>query len=252
VYGSRERSRVRIVGRAALIAAVAWLVCGCAAPRNHLYRKSGANFERAIVLPLNLVVSMPKELAGGAGRVEKTLHGYLAERGKAIETMKFADAIAAWRASEAECRSQGAKGCDRFAGVARFMAQRLRRNHDYQTLIIPYVFLRTARSTSSAARWHGVERPVEKSGSGFGPEGRARLVRGDILAASLKVFAFSPEGEKVFEGVGGLDLVDRVRADDYGFYYTEVRENVLADPEMLREGVALALEPLVPRSKAAE
>lgn len=243
--------RVRIVGRAALWAAVAAIACGCAAPRNHLYLESGADFERAIVLPLNLVVAMPEELDGAARRVDKTLLGYLAERGKAIEAIGFTDASAAWRASETECRSQAEKGCDRFAGVARVLARRLRRDHDYQTLLIPYLFLRTARSGSSTARWHGVERPVEKSGPGFGPEGPMRLVRGEIRAASLKVFAFSVEGEKVFEGVGGLDLVDRVYAPDDGYelYRIEVREDVLRDPARVREGVALALDPLVPRSE---
>ena len=53
------------------------------------------------------------------------------------------------------------------------MARHLRRNHDYQTLIIPYLFLRTART---------------------GSRGRA---------ASLNVFAFSADGEKVLEGVAG-------------------------------------------------
>ena len=94
-------------GRAALIAAVAWLVCGCAAPRNHLYRKSGADFERALVLPLNLVAAMPEELAGRANRVDEALLGYLAERGKAIETIGFADA---------ECRVARERGGVPIAG----------------------------------------------------------------------------------------------------------------------------------------
>ncbi len=233
--------------RAALIAAVAGIVCGCAAPRNHLYRKSGADFERALVLPLNLVAAMPEELAGRANRVDKALLGYLAERGKAIEAIGFADASAAWRASEAECRSQAEKRCDRFAGVAPFMARHLRTNHDYQTLIIPYLLLRTARSRSDTAAWDGVKRPVEKSGRGFGPDGQMRFVRGEIRAASLEVFAFSAEGEKVFQGVGGLDLVDRLHGtNDFDPYDIEVREDVLGDEQMIREGVALALEPLVP------
>jgi hypothetical protein len=242
--------KLRIVGGAALIAAVAWVVCGCAAPRNHLHRKSAASFERALVLPLNLVAAMPEDLTAGAKRVDQALLGYLAERGKAIEAIGFADASAAWRASEAECRSQAAKHCDRFAGVAPFMARHLRRDHDYEVLIIPYLFVRTARSGSSTAAWHGVKRPVEKVGPGFGPEGPVRLVRGRIRAASLQVFAFSAEGKKVFEGVGGLDLVDRVYGySEYEPYRIEVREGVLGDEQMIREGVELALEQLVPRRK---
>lgn len=241
----------RIAGRAALVAAVAaWVVCGCAAPRNHLYRKSGADFERALVLPLNLVAAMPEELAGRAKRVDKALLGYLAEHGKATLTIGFADASAAWRAGEAECRSQARKRCDRFAGVAPFVARHLRVKHDYQTLIIPYLFLHTARSRGNTARWHGVERVVEKSGPGFGPDGPLRYVRGDIRAASLKVFAFAADGEKIFEGIGGLDLVDRVYAySEFEPHRIEVREDLLGDPVQIREGVELAVERLVPRSE---
>lgn len=242
----------RIVGRAALIAVVASVACGCAAPRNHLHRKSAAGFERALVLPLNLVAAMPEDLAARAKQVDQALLSYLAERGKATLTIGFTDAGAAWRASEAECRSQAQRHCDRFAGVAPFMARRLRSDHDYQVLIIPYLFVRTARSGRNTAAWDGVKRPVEKAGPGFGPDGPIRLVRGQIRAASLKVFAFSAEGEKVFDGVGGLDLVDRVYGySEYEPYRIEVREDVLGDPQMLREGVELALDRLVPRSKAA-
>jgi len=246
VDGTRSRSPIRIVWRAALIAAVA---CGCAAPRNHLYQKSGAQFERALVLPLNLVAAMPAEVAGGSRRVDEALLGYLAERGKAVEAMKYADALAAWRAAESECRAQSHEDCDHFAGVAPIMAQRLRRDHDYQTLIIPYLRFHAARTGSSTAKWHGVKRSVEKTGSGFGPGGSARLVRGEIRAVSLSVLAFSAEGKKIFEGVGGLDLVDRLRApgDAYQDYSVDVREDVLGDEQMLREGVELALDPLVPR-----
>ncbi|HKA14433.1 MAG TPA: hypothetical protein VKH41_05410 [Myxococcota bacterium] len=247
--GSRRRSPIRIVCRAALIAAVA---CGCAAPRNHLYQKSGAEFQRAVVLPLNLVAAMPAELADDAHRVDEALLGYLAEHGKAIESIGYKDALAAWRESESECRSRAAKDCDKFAGVAPIMAQHLRRDHDYQTLIIPYLRFHAARTGSSAAKWDGVKRSVEKTGSGFGPDGPARLVRGEVRAVSLKVFAFSAEGEKVFEGIGGLDLVDRLRApgDGYQDYAVEVREDLFGDEHMVREGVELALDGLVRRTAA--
>jgi hypothetical protein len=243
-------TRARIAALAAGVVVLA-LALGCAAPRNHLYQRSGADFERALVLPLNLVVAMPEELDGPAARgVDAVLLGYLAEHGKAVETLGFADASTAWRESEAECRSQAEKKCERFANVASVMAQRLRRNHDYQTLIVPYLFLRNARTNAHTAAWDGVKRPVEKTGQGFEQEGPLRLVRGSFRAASLKVFAFSSDGEKVFEGVGGLDLVDRLDGySEYEPYTVEVRDNLLADSAVVREGVVLALDSLVPRSE---
>ena len=73
MYGPGERSRARIVRCAARIAAVAWIASGCAAPRNHLYRETASDFQRAFVLPLNVVAAMPRELAGKADGVEKEL-----------------------------------------------------------------------------------------------------------------------------------------------------------------------------------
>ena len=52
----------------------------------------------------------------------------------------------------------------------------------------------------------------------------------------------------MFDGIGGLDLVDRIHGySEYEPYTIEVREDLLRDPTLVREGVALALDPLVPR-----
>jgi hypothetical protein len=244
VYDFRMRSRVGTAACAALLIAVATLAGGCPAPG---YRPDrGSRFERVLVLPLNLVAAMPRELAGRARRVDRVLLEYLSERGKAVETIGFADALAAWRAADSDCRSQGNKGCDRFARVAAFAARRLRADHDYDVLIVPYLLLRGARTNGEMASFDGVKRPVEKAG--FVPEGPNWVGSGRIRAASLKVFGFSPDGERVFAGIGGLDLVDRIVASDQrGPYTIEVREDALGDPENIREGVVLALDRLVPR-----
>ena len=248
---SPGRSLLRIAACGALLAAVASLASGCPAPGYDRNWKSKA--ERVLVLPLNLVAEMPEELAGDARRVDDILLDYLAERGKSVRTIGFRDAAAAWRASESDCRAAGAKKCDRFAGVAPFAARRLRAEQDYDVLIVPYLLLRGARSNGYVASFDGVERPVqvpryEPYGPyGFGPYGRGAT---RIRAVSLKVFGFSSDGKKLFDGIGGLDVVDRIEpSEEPGAYTVEVRENVLRDPDAIREGVARALHPLVPRPK---
>jgi hypothetical protein len=235
---------VRIAGCGALLAAVASLVSGCPAPGYDPHRKT--EIERALVLPLNVVAAMPRELSGGARHVDKILLDYLAERGKSVQTIGFSDAVAAWRAGESDCRSAATKGCDRFARVAPFAARRLRADHEYDVLIVPYLLLRGARTNGEVASFDGVKRPVEslRYASPY-PLGGGR-----IRAASLKVFGFAPDGKKMFDGIGGLDVVDRIEASEPpGAYTVEVREHVLGDPEAIREGVARALSPLVPRPK---
>jgi hypothetical protein len=245
-----------IAARAALLFALTSLVSGCPAPGYDPNWRSEA--ERVLVLPLNVVAAMPEELAGGAERVDKVLLDYLAERGKSVSAIGFADAVAAWRVGDRECRSAATTSCDRFDRVAPFVARHLRAGHDYDVLIVPYLLLRSARTNGYVASFDGVERPVKMpryapyGPYGYGPYAYGPYVWGGsrIRAASLKVFGFFPDGERSFAGIGGLDVVDRIDAsEESGAYTIEVRGNVLRDPDGIREGVARALSPFVPRPR---
>ena len=239
-----QRSQVVIAGRAALLFAVASLAWGCPAPG---YRPSEKDaVERVLVLPLNVVAAMPEELSGGARHVDRILLDYLAERGMAVQTIGFQDAVAAWRAGESDCQPE-AKRCDRFLDVAPFVARRLRAGHDYDVMLVPYLLLRGARTDGEVASFDGVKRLVSP---GFPADAPLWMSRSRIRAASVKVFGFAPDGKRIFAGIGGLDVVDQIETSgDYGAYTIEVRENVLGDSEAIREGVARALHRLVPRPK---
>ena len=56
---------------------------------------------------------------------------------------------------------------------------------------------------------------------------------------------------KIFEGIGGLELADRIRSPGGITNKHEPREDLFADRALLREGVATALDPLVPRKDGA-
>jgi hypothetical protein len=250
-----RRSLTRIAGRASLLIAVAPLVWGCPAPGYDPHWRSKA--QHALVLPLNVVATMPQEIRDGAHHVDKIMLDYLAASGKSVSTIGFRDAVAGWRAGEGDCRDKGAKNCDRFAGVAPFAARHLRTEHEYDVLIVPYLLLRGARTNGYVASFDGVDR-LMKGSAPYGRYAYAYPYSGSpypwsssrIRAASLKVYGFSPEGKKVFEGIGGLDVVDQIEASDEGpgAYRIEVRENVLGDPDAVREGVARAFSKYVPRS----
>jgi hypothetical protein len=241
---------------AALLAALASLVSGCPAPGYDPDWRSKA--QRVLVLPLNLVATMPEELSHRAQSVDEIMLDYLAERGKSVSTIGFKDASSAWGAGENDCRSAAAKHCDRFAGVAPFVARHLRANHEYDVLIVPYLLMRGARTNGYEASFDGVERRVKMSGYrpygpyGYGPYGYPYAYDpwfsgSRIRAVSLKVFGFAVDGKKRFEGIGGLDVVDRIEAseEDDASYSVEVRENVLGDPRAIREGVERALSKFV-------
>src|SRR5688500_15434128 len=115
---------------------------------------------------------MPDELIEGSSDVDDVLLDYLAARGKSVQTVGFADATTAWRASEGDCRAAAAKGCDRFLRVASYAAQRLRADHDFDVLIVPYLLLRGARTNGYTASFDGVERTLKSPSYGpYGPYG---------------------------------------------------------------------------------
>jgi hypothetical protein len=71
----------------------------------------------------------------------------------------------------------------------------------------------------------------------------------ELRAVSLAVVAFSREGEKVFEGTGGLDLVERIHSPGGPTLEHELHEDLFVDPTYLRDGVAIALDPLIAWSR---
>jgi len=233
------------------------LVSGCPAPGWDPDWKSKA--EHVLVLPLNLVAAMPEEVVGRSESVDDVMLDYLAKHGKSVRAIGFEKATAAWREGEGDCRSAEPKGCDRFARVAPFAARRLRATHEYDVMLVPYLLLRGARTNGYTASFDGVERRVKiwnypvngPYGYGpypYGPYAYEPWFGGSrIRAVSLKVFGYSAEGQKLFDGIGGIDVVDQFEpSEEYG-YTVEVREKLLRDPSAIYEGVTRALARFVPR-----
>jgi len=255
--GSLGRSTVGIAGLAALLVALAALVSGCPAPGWDPDWKSKA--EHVLVLPLNVVAAMPEEVVGRSEKVDDIMLDYLAKHGKSVYAIGFEKATAAWRAAEGDCRSAEPKGCERFANVAPFAARKLRADHEFDVMIVPYLLLRGARTNGYTASFDGVERPVKMwNYPAYGPYGYGYAYgpyvydpwwggRSRVRAVSLKAFGYSAEGKKLFDGIGGIDVVDQIEpSEEYG-YTVEVREKLLRDPSAIYEGVTRALARFVPR-----
>jgi hypothetical protein len=226
--------------------------CTTPAPTNHLYHQSAAGFQAGLVLPLNAVepigVSMPKEVGDRAEPVEHVLRGYLTERGKSIEIIPRSNASGAWSRIARECAFRAVDVCEGFERRLALLAIRLREQHDYEVLIIPYLLFRPAKGKQTAIRWDGVVRRLEKKLGATTLE--TPRVTGEIAMSglSLGIIAVSSDGVEVFEGVGGLELPFRMHVSHVIRF--EMRDDLFADPTLLREGVAIALDPLVPRSHA--
>lgn len=229
------------------------LLTACSSPGGN--RVSGdTRFERAFLFPLNVVVAMPGELEPGAERVDAALGSYLAERGRSFETLPFSDARVAWLASVKACMAAASSGCKGFEGAAGVLTQRLRSAREFDVLILPYLLMRPVRVSGSRARWDGVERMLE-TGVEHMRGGDVWLLNNIAQAqgSSLALFVFSADGRKIFEGVGGLDLPYRIEipreqptADELRYRFVPVPD-LFDEPQHLREGIAIAFDPLIER-----
>jgi hypothetical protein len=209
---------------------------------------------RVLLFPLNVVgVELPSEVEAGADAVARELRGYLEGRGLAVEVLELGPAREAWlRAAMARKAEVGSEGLS-LEGAASTLARQLSETHEFDALLLPWIAIQAARLKGGVVAWDGVKRKLEVVAEGRNK--RARWVLGRlelwVKAPSLHVLGFSPEGEKLFEGVGGLDLVDDAQLDlsasKIRFDMTP-KAQIFQDPARLREGIAIALEPLLPRS----
>ena len=252
---------VCIRGRLALLVALCGLAA-CAGSANRLPQGpvDPESLRTLSVLPLNVVVAMPGELEEGAAPVEAALLDYLEASGKQVERISFAKAHDAWVSSAADLRKQvGPQGEVSFEGAARHLALRLRKQQEFDALIVPLLAFRPADLRTRFVSWDGVERSLETVGEvrQKGSTVFSNSFHGKITAPSLIVFVFSPSGELIFQGTGGLDLAHRARifsgkTMSETTWQLELRPELFPDESLLREGVAVAFDRLLPRVDESE
>jgi hypothetical protein len=236
-----------IAVRLAPLLAAAAIACGPITD-NRLHDDEAARFRSALVLPLNVIAKLPDDLAPGSERVEDDLAAYLREHGRQVRTISYDEARSAWRASVDECRRE-LGDCEDFALPARYLALRLRDAGDHDLVIVPYLRFRAAKNCAEHVHWDQVERPVEKTGPGLYEDGTAAFEIDDVemRAVSLEIYALTRDGERAFDGDGGIEVVDRLyvpkRPEEI---VAEPREDLYENPAWIREGVAISLHPLIP------
>jgi hypothetical protein len=98
--------------------------------------------------------------------------------------------------------------------------------------------------------WDGVTRTLRVRN----PEGRNLQVLRDLdtqaAAPSLHVAVYSPDGQKLFEGVGGLDLLHALVIEGEPTRIDAEllpRSQIFAERSSLQEGIAVGFDPFLPR-----
>jgi len=111
---------------------------------------------------------------------------------------------------------------------------------------MPSLVYRKARVTGRHASWDGVRRRVTlHTRTVVGENLHTTDWSGRISALSLHAVVFTPEGRRVFQGWGGIDLVHDAVLTRRGSHERSLlllQQQLIENPEHVREGGALALE----------
>ncbi len=244
--------------------AVRCLVCGglllaallgCTAPASYyiaLGHEGAPGVSRVLLCPLNVALSLPAEIAGGAKPVHNELATYLEAQGLEVERLGLSEGRLRWREAGDEAKRKGSED------AAAIFVPKLAERREFDVLMMPSLILHSVRVTDSSGTWDGVRRrvnTVNAPSQGMGgstdtfTKGLAYGgISGDVMAASLHVMVFSRDGQRVFEGRGALDFVqeaDLAAASRYK-WQLRMKPGLLRNPKVLHEGVELALGPYLP------
>ena len=212
----------------------AWLACAVAcstpAPENRVEEgHAGApGVSRVLLAPMNVFEPIPKELIPGAKRTYAMVREYLALHDREVVGLRRSEFSALVDAAAAESDADP----ERLFEVA--LIAHLERKREFDVLLIPSLSVRPALMERRDVVWDGVRRSMPR---GWMEEAA------ETNAASLAVEVWSASGSRVFEGIGGLDIIfvadfrtgEWVLADDF-----------LEDRGHLREGIGLAFDPYLP------
>jgi len=251
--GARPELRFAPRVRATLVAAVAvaLLTAGCAGGNTVTRGFKGAPAVDDVVLfPLNVVVPLPPGVETAAPSVDAAIREYLDAHDKRVQAPTPEEAQAAWLASAKALKAEVGASQMSFEGAAAMLARRLHAEQRFDALVLPWIALRPAKVRGRTVTWDGVTRTLKL----VNPEGRSLQVLKDFqtqaVAPSLQLAVFSPDGRKLFEGVGGLDLLHAlVLEGEPTRIDAELlpRAQVFADRTPVNEGIAVAFDPFLPR-----
>ena len=228
------------------------LLLGCAA-KNFVARghAGAAAVHEVLLFPLNVGMALPPAVEAGVERVSEELGGYLEIQAKEVQPVPLSDALLAWRRSTAEFEALGGDSQPSFEAVARLLARDLSKVRSFDMLVLPWISLRPAEARGRSVKWDGVTRKlaVEPSSMRNWFSAHAHF-QARLWSPSLQILAFSPDGEKIFEGAGGLDLLHEILIENPTTalrLVISLRSEVLEDRTLIREGIAVAFDPLLPR-----
>ncbi|MDJ0847752.1 MAG: hypothetical protein QNK04_05125 [Myxococcota bacterium] len=207
---------------------------------------------RLLVAPLNLGVTPPQGFEADPAPVWDALLGYLRTLDRQVAVLDPIGAERAWLEVTRDLEEAGEPL--ELEAVSAAFARRVQEDTSYAALVLPSIVARRARLSGYSARWDGVRRGVPvpallRAGAevDLGPGFATRITgySGSLVGASLYVALLTPDGGVASEGVGGLDLLQRVDGEStFGTsnWHLEPRSEPYANPRHLLEGIERAFQ----------
>jgi hypothetical protein len=236
----------------AVLAACSW---ACASAPSFPYangvdRDGNPAPQHLLLLPLNVAVPVPEGLEGTTDDVFSAVASHLRVLGNSIETISPEAAREQWHSSIAEVSASDTLKHD-FETAVQVFVEHARESKKFDALIMPALVLRDTASRQRMIKWDGVIRKYEIVN--LSEEAKKKKISGELSpefsGVSLHVSVFGVNGEAIFQGYGGLDLVHDL--DMYGAERTmraklTLRSEPLTNTKNLREGIAHAFAPYLP------
>ncbi len=245
-------------------ALIALFALACAAPRTappSETRIGATSLGRLVVAPLNLGLRAPSELPVDGEPVWDELVQQFQQMDRPVKVIDSNDAKHLWDESFAELGDSDGK--PDLAVVSQRFARGLAEHADYDLLVMPSLVLRSARVRGGTAYWDGVHRKLPlRSILPTGPIDEVALIGvratqwslvGRVAAVSLHVEMLTSDGRSVYQGIGGLDVIQEatLAADGSGSWELVDRKDTFVDRSSLSSGIAVAFERRLPEIAAA-
>jgi hypothetical protein len=244
----------RSTARRRMLLAHLLLLVGCASaapPGPTPAQLAGEKSHTVVIVPLNVVVSLPARLEASTDIVARSLRSQIEAHGKSVDTIRFRDANHLWRSAMKEVISS--KQPKNFENAARVFARHLHEEMPFDVLVIPSLFIQNARwdCRTHIAEWDDTRQKMEVVGRLRGAATCAFRDRPE--AASLLLNVLDAEGEILYSKQTGLELIEHIEVgpdpdpDVHGIYY-RWGDDVppIGDETRVRAGVARGLAPFLP------
>jgi len=243
---------------------VALLTLACAAPKSSTPPEAMTGVpaaNRIVVAPLNLALRVPTGVDLDTELLRAELARHFQQMDRTVQEIEPVSATRIWDESLAELTKSGAK--PDLAATSQRFALGLAEHAEYDLLVMPSLLLRSGRVRGGGVYWDGVrQRLPVKSTLPFGPIDAVEPMgvrasqwgfRGRVAVVSLYVEVLTPDGRSVYQGIGGLDILQAATRDRDGSGSWELvdRTDALADRADLSRGITVAFERRLPEIAAA-